>query len=43
MANAFREVAEALKGRVNAIEVDCERNKAVCAKYGIQSFPTLRM
>ncbi|UZJ55373.1 hypothetical protein CBS101457_004693 [Exobasidium rhododendri] len=43
MASAYVQVGEALRGRVNVVEVDCEAYKAICHQYGIQSFPTLRM
>lgn len=43
MASAFMQVAEALKGRIDVIEVDCEVHHSVCLQYEIRGFPTLRM
>lgn len=43
MAGAFKKVAEALKGSVSVVEVDCEANHLICKAYKIESFPTLRM
>lgn len=43
MASAYVQVADALRGRVNVVEVDCEAYSLVCQQYGVQGFPTLRM
>ncbi|GAC95086.1 protein disulfide isomerase [Pseudozyma hubeiensis SY62] len=43
MAAAFKQLSESLKGRVNALEVDCEANRALCASYDIRGYPVLRL
>ncbi|KDN48212.1 thioredoxin-domain-containing protein [Tilletiaria anomala UBC 951] len=43
MAPAYQKLSETLKGKVNVIEVDCVAHRETCVKYGVQSFPTLRM
>ncbi|SPO31738.1 probable Pig2 - related to protein disulfide isomerase [Ustilago trichophora] len=43
MAAAFKQLSESLKGRVNAIEVDCEANRALCGNYDIRGYPVLRL
>ncbi len=43
MAAAYKQLSESLKGRVNALEVDCEANRALCADYNIRGYPTLRL
>ncbi|SNX87975.1 probable Pig2 - related to protein disulfide isomerase [Melanopsichium pennsylvanicum] len=43
MAAAFKQLSESLKGRVNAIEVDCEANHVLCASYDIRGYPVLRL
>ena len=43
MANAFKQLSESLKGRVNALEVDCETNRQICASYNIGGYPVLRL
>ncbi|CEH13463.1 Thioredoxin/protein disulfide isomerase [Ceraceosorus bombacis] len=43
MKPAFIKLAESLKGRVNAVEVDCEAYPLVCRTYRVGGFPTLRM
>ncbi|SJX66515.1 probable Pig2-related to protein disulfide isomerase [Sporisorium reilianum f. sp. reilianum] len=43
MAAAFKQLSESLKGRVNALEVDCDANRALCASYDIRGYPVLRL
>mgnify|MGYP000353718445 FL=1 len=43
MKPAYERLGESLKGVINVLEVDCVANRETCVKYGIQSFPTLRM
>lgn len=43
MAAAFKQLSESLKGRVNAIEVDCEANRVLCSNYEIRGYPVLRL
>ncbi|TKY87022.1 hypothetical protein EX895_003699 [Sporisorium graminicola] len=43
MAAAFKQLSESLKGRVNALEVDCNANRDLCAGYDIRSYPVLRL
>ncbi|GAK67571.1 thioredoxin-like protein [Moesziomyces antarcticus] len=43
MAAAFQQLSSSLKGRVNAVQVDCEANRALCASYDIRGYPVLRL
>lgn len=43
MAAAFKQLSSSLKGRVNALEVDCDANRSLCAKYDIRGYPVLRL
>ncbi|KAJ1021885.1 hypothetical protein NDA16_003647 [Ustilago loliicola] len=43
MAAAFKSLSESLKGRVNALEIDCEANRALCSSYDISGYPVLRL
>ena len=43
MAAAFKQLSESLKGRVNAIEVDCDANRVLCSNYDIRGYPVLRL
>lgn len=43
MAAAFKSLSESLKGRVNALEIDCEANRALCSSYDIRGYPVLRL
>ncbi|SPO40477.1 related to Pig2 - related to protein disulfide isomerase [Pseudozyma flocculosa] len=43
MAAAFKQVAASLKGHVNVLEVDCVAHGAICTKYKVNGYPTLRM
>ncbi|KAJ1584267.1 hypothetical protein NDA11_003728 [Ustilago hordei] len=43
MAAAFKSLSQSLKGRVNALEIDCEANQALCSSYDIGGYPVLRL
>ncbi|KAL9936207.1 hypothetical protein V8E36_005049 [Tilletia maclaganii] len=43
MAKPYERLAAELKNRVNVIEVNCEKYADVCRRYGVRSFPTLKM
>ncbi|KAK0532125.1 hypothetical protein OC834_002721 [Tilletia horrida] len=43
MARAWELLAGELKGRVNVVEVNCEKYADVCRRYSVTQYPTLKM
>jgi protein disulfide-isomerase A6 len=45
LAPAYKKAAENLKGLVSLAAIDCddEKNKRICAEYGVQGFPTIKV
>ncbi|WWC59892.1 protein disulfide-isomerase domain [Kwoniella dejecticola CBS 10117] len=39
----YEKLAEAMKGKLNIVAVDCDIHKNFCRKSGIQGYPTIRM
>ncbi|OCF58204.1 protein disulfide-isomerase domain [Kwoniella mangroviensis CBS 10435] len=39
----YEKLAEAMKGKLNIVAVDCENHKGFCKNAGIQGYPTIRM
>ncbi|WVW79859.1 protein disulfide-isomerase domain [Kwoniella bestiolae CBS 10118] len=39
----YEKLAEAMKGKLNIVAVDCENHKGFCKRAGIQGYPTIRM